>query len=173
MTLQDKLFVENSKSYWIQLSKEVLNNNQMEELVGLFLGKDKRMAQRAAAIVMTLADIESELFAPYMHILIKQLRHNPTETQKRNIVRIVDFVEIPTTLEVEIMNFCFQYLENPKESIAVRAFSMRVLGKLHSKYPEIKEELKTLVEMNLEQNPSPGIVNCGNKILKSLKNKIL
>ena len=173
MTLQDKLFVENSKSYWIQLSKEVLNNNQTEELVGLFLGKDKRIAQRAAAIVMTLADIESELFAPYMHILIKQLHHNPTETQKRNIVRIVDFVEIPTTLEVEIMNFCFQYLENPKESIAVRAFSMRVLGKLYSKYPEIKEELKTFVEMNLEQNPSPGIVNCGNKILKSLKNKIL
>jgi hypothetical protein len=64
-------------------------------------------------------------------------------------VRIVDFVDIPNTLEVEIMNFCFQYLENPKESIAVRAFSMRVLGKLHSKYPEIKEELKTLVEMNL------------------------
>jgi hypothetical protein len=173
LTLQDKLFIENSKSYWIQLSKEVLNENQMEELVGLFLGKDKRMAQRAAAIVMTLADIESELFAPYMHILIKQLRHNPTETQKRNIVRIVDFVEIPTTLEVEIMNFCFQYLENPKESIAVRAFSMRVLGKLHSKYPEIKEELKTLVEMNLDHNPSPGIINCGNKILKSLKNKIL
>ncbi len=99
-----------------------------------------------------------------------QLHHNPTETQKRNVVRIVDFVDIPTTLEVEIMNFCFQYLENSKESIAVRAFSMRVLGKLYTKYPEIKEELKTLIEMNLEQNPSPGIINCGNKILKKLLN---
>ncbi len=88
-------------------------------------------------------------------------------------MRIVDFVEIPTTLEVEIMNFCFQYLENPKESIAVRAFSMKVLGKLYSKYPEIKEELKALVEMNLEQNPSSVILNCGNKILKNLKLKIL
>jgi len=88
-------------------------------------------------------------------------------------VRTIDFVMILPSLEVEAMNYAFQYLENPKESIAVRAFSMRVLGKLYSIYPEIKEELKTLVEMNLEQNPSPGIENCGNKILKSLKNKIL
>lgn len=164
--MQQKLFHENSKSYWIQLSKEILREDKVEEIVALFLGEDKRIAQRAAAIVMTLADIEPQLFAPYMHRLIMQLHHNPTETQKRNIVRIVDFVDIPTTLEVEIMNFCFQYLENTKESIAVRAFSIRVLGKLYFKYPEIKEELKTLIEINLEQNPSPGIINCGNKILK-------
>lgn len=164
--MQQKLFHENSKSYWIQVSKEILSEDKIEEIVTLFLGEDKRIAQRAAAIVMTLADIEPLLFAPYMHRLIMQLHHNPTETQKRNIVRIVDFVDIPMNLEVEIMNFCFQYLENTKESIAVRAFSMRVLGKLYSKYPEIKEELKTLIEMNLEQNPSPGIINCGNKILK-------
>ena len=166
--MKQKLFLENSKSYWIQLSKEILNEEKLEEIVALFLGDDKRVVQRAAAIIMTLADIESQLFAPYMHRLVMHLHHNPTETQKRNIVRIVDFVEVPTNLEVEVMNFCFQYLENPKESIAVRAFSMRVLGKLYTKYPEIKEELKTLVEMNLEQNPSPGIINCGNKILKKI-----
>lgn len=170
MKLKEKLFLENSKSYWIQLSKEILSEDKFEDIVALFLGEDKRVAQRAAAIVMILADIEPLLFAPYMHRLIMQLHHNPTETQKRNIVRIVDFVDIQTTLEVEIMNFCFQYLENPKESIAVRAFSMRVLGKLYSKYPEIKEELKTLIEINLEQNPSPGIINCGNNILKKLLN---
>lgn len=140
--MKQKLFLENSKSYWIQLSKEILSEDKIEEIVALFLEEDKRVAQRAATIVMTLADIEPLLFAPYMHRLIMQLHHNPTETQKRNIVRIVDFVDIPITLEVEIMNFCFQYLENPKESIAVRAFSMRVLGKLYSKYPEIKAELR-------------------------------
>jgi hypothetical protein len=75
---------------------------------------------------------------------------------------------IPPSLEVDAMNYAFQYLENPKESIAVRAFSMKVLGKLYSKYPEIKEELKALVEMNLEQNPSSVILNCGNKILKKI-----
>jgi hypothetical protein len=56
MTLQDKLFVENSKSYGIQLSKEKLIEVKMEEIVALFLGKDKRIAQRAAAIMMTIAE---------------------------------------------------------------------------------------------------------------------
>jgi hypothetical protein len=56
MTLQDKLFVENSKSYGIQLSKEILIEVKMEEIVALFLGKDKRIAQRAAAIMMTIAE---------------------------------------------------------------------------------------------------------------------
>jgi hypothetical protein len=76
-------------------------------------------------------------------------------------------------LEAEAKNYTFQYFENTTEFIAVRDFSMKVLGKLYSKYSKIKEELKTLVEMNLEQNPSPGIVNCGNKMLKNLKLKIL
>jgi hypothetical protein len=56
MTLQQKLCVENSKSYGIQLSKEILIEVKMEEIVALFLGKDKRIAQRAAAIMMTIAE---------------------------------------------------------------------------------------------------------------------
>jgi hypothetical protein len=140
----------------------------MEEIVALFLGKDKRIAQRAAAIMMTIADMSSDIFAPFLNQFAHHLSQKPTETQKRNIVRILDSVMIPPSLEVDAMNYAFQYLENPKESIAVRAFSMKVLGKLYLKYPEIKEELKALVEMNLEQNPSSVIVNCGNKILKKI-----
>ncbi len=56
MTLQQKLCVENSKSYGIQLSKEILIEVKMEEIVALFLGKDKRIVQRAAAIMMTIAE---------------------------------------------------------------------------------------------------------------------
>jgi hypothetical protein len=107
MTLTDKLFVENSKSYWIKISKEVLNNNQTEELVGLFLGKDKRIAQRAAAIIMTIAEMSPDIFAPFLNQLVHHLSQKPTETQKRNIVRTIDFVMIPPSLEVEAMNYAF------------------------------------------------------------------
>lgn len=169
MTLKEKLFIENSKSYWIQLSKEILEYGQLDELMNFFLSEDKRLSQRASAIIMTIADRSPDIFSPYLRQLVAHLGAQPTETQKRNIIRIIDFIDIPEDLEGEILNYTFLYLENLNESIAVRAFSMKVLGTLYKKYPEIKEELQALIEKNLQANPSPGIKNCGNKILKELK----
>jgi hypothetical protein len=47
------------------------------------------------------------------------------------------------------MNICFQYLESPSETVAVKAFSLTILGKLAEKYPEIIPEIKLQVEDQL------------------------
>jgi hypothetical protein len=164
MQLKDKLFVKNNKSYWTILSKEVLENNQLNELIELFLGKDRRIAQRASAIIMTIGEITPDVFGPYLTLLVDQLNHVPTETQKRNIVRILHCIKIPQELEALAMNHCFEYLSRLEESIATRAFAMKVLGNLYKKYPEIESELLSLINLNLESNPSPAIRNCGHKI---------
>lgn len=44
------------------------------------------------------------------------------------------------------MTACFNYIPNPDEAIAVKAFSLTVLENLSKQYPEILPELKTIIE---------------------------
>ena len=47
------------------------------------------------------------------------------------------------------MEICFKYLESPNEAVAIKAFSLTVLGKLAKKYPEIIPEIKLMIEEQL------------------------
>jgi len=41
------------------------------------------------------------------------------------------------------MDICFRCVASPKEAVAVKAFSLTVLGNLAKLYPEILPEIKT------------------------------
>ena len=75
---------------------------------------------------------------------------------KRNVVRVLQNVVIPKKLHGAVMDICFQFLCDPGETIAVRCFSMTVLTNLSKKYPEIKNELRTVLEEALKQKASAG-----------------
>ena len=47
------------------------------------------------------------------------------------------------------MDICFRYVASPKEAVAVKAFSLTVLGNLAKLYPEILPEIKLLIEAQL------------------------
>jgi hypothetical protein len=59
-----------------------LIEDKMEEIVALFLGKDKRIAQRAAAIMMTIADISPDVFAPFLNQSAHHLSQKPNRNAK-------------------------------------------------------------------------------------------
>ena len=47
------------------------------------------------------------------------------------------------------MEICFDYMASPKEAVAVKAFSLSVLGRLAKKYPEIIPEITLLIEQQI------------------------
>jgi hypothetical protein len=65
------------------------------------------------------------------------------------------------------MNTCFEYIENPKEAVAIKAFSLTILSRLAKKYPEIISEIKLLIK---EQAPvqTAAFTSRAKKILKEL-----
>src|SRR5919112_903210 len=66
-----------------------------------------------------------------------------------DIYRLPQHVDIPEKFRGEIMDICFGYLTSPKEALAIKVFSMTVLGNLSKIYPEIIPELKVLIEEQL------------------------
>ena len=76
-------------------------------------------------------------------------------------------IELSEKYHGEIMDLCFKYLESPTEPLAVKVFSIMVLGNLAKIYPEIKSELKLLIEDQLPHQTA-GFKSRAKKVLKIL-----
>ncbi len=73
-------------------------------------------------------------------------KKNLHDAVKRNTIRLLQEVQIPEKYQGDIMNICFDFLISPDEKPAIKAFSLTVLDNLSQIYPEIKPELKTIIE---------------------------
>jgi hypothetical protein len=87
---------------------------------------------------------------------------------KRNTIRILQFIPIPRSLQGHATAICFDLFKNPKEPVAVRVFSMSVLGRIAEDQPELKGELKLLIEDQLPFG-SAGFISRARKVLKQLQ----
>ena len=87
---------------------------------------------------------------------------------KRNVVRLLQFIDIPKKNQRAVVDICFKFFNDKKEPIAVRVFSMTVLAHLTKDIPELKNELVPIIEDELPYG-SAGFISRGRKVLKELK----
>ena len=80
-------------------------------------------------------------------------------------------MDIPEKFQGEIMEICFGYVASQSEPVAVKVFSLTVLGNLAKKYPEIIPEIKVLIDEQLPHQ-SAGFKSRSQKLLKSWENKL-
>ncbi|HLW21081.1 MAG TPA: hypothetical protein VKX33_12185 [Cyclobacteriaceae bacterium] len=140
--------------------------DRFAELFDLFKNGERRIAQRAAWSVSYCAEKFPELIYPYCDELVDYLRMPAIhDSIKRNILRILQDLNIPVALEESLLELCFAILMDKKEAVAIRVFAMQVLANLAKKYPEIKNELNVLIEDELPY-AKPAFVSRGRKILK-------
>jgi hypothetical protein len=137
-------------------------------LMQCFLSNEYRLAQRAAWSVSWAAKKNPLLINRYIRDLVAQLsRKDVHNAVIRNSVRILQQIEIPESLQGELMNNCFNFIESPTTPIAIKAFSLTILFNLSKKYPEIKNELKLIIEERWN-NETAAFKSRGRKILNAL-----
>jgi hypothetical protein len=133
----------------------------------LFLGEDQVLAPRASWVVNYCVEAFPELLLPYLERMLHHLRRPVHDAVKRNTVRAMQFVTLPDDLLGRAADECFRLLASPAEPVGIKACSMSVLESICRREPELKTELKLLLE---EQMPyaSPGFTSRAGKILKNL-----
>ncbi|HTN47033.1 MAG TPA: hypothetical protein VL098_11850 [Flavipsychrobacter sp.] len=168
--LRDEILQEHSKAQTQKIADWVGKDEQrFKELLRLFLHDEYRVVQRAAWIVSKVAEQHQELVEPYLEEIVARMTdENVHVAVRRNATRILQFVTIPESLHGDVMNTCFRFFENPAETIAVRCFSMTVLSNLAKYYPEIKQEIKLVIEDTLENGASAGFKSRAKKTLSDL-----
>jgi hypothetical protein len=66
---------------------------------------------------------------------------------------------------------CFNWLQSPSESVAVKMYSMVILHRISDNIPEIRRELYDIIEIQLYE-ATPGFRSMGGKIMNKLSLKI-
>jgi hypothetical protein len=144
MNIREALLEVHSKAQATKVADHVGDNaERFAELMKCMLGPVYRVSQRAAWPVSLCIERHPELIKPYWSRLAQQLeREDAHAAVRRNVARLLQFVEIPQRYQGRIFDACYDLLADPKETVAVRVFSMTVAAKIAKDEPELMNELR-------------------------------
>jgi hypothetical protein len=135
-------------------------------LMNLFFKGEYRITQRAAWPLSYCVRVHPALIGPYFKPLLDNLARKDIHVAViRNTVRLLQDVDIPKKYHGRVMSTCFEFIQSPETPIAVKAFSLSILGNLSALYPEIRGELKLIIE-ELWEHATPAIRSRAKRILK-------
>ena len=169
MDLRTALLQEHSKAQAAKIAAYIGKDTQrFAQLMELFLHGEYRITQRAAWVVGQCALTHPTLIQPYLAVLISNLREPVHDAVKRNTVRILQHIPIPEALWGELTDICFGFLTDAKTAIAIKVFSMTILLHIAQQMPDLKHELKLVIEEQLPHGSS-GFISRAQKVLKALE----
>jgi hypothetical protein len=147
MNIRDALLEVHSKDQAIKIADFVgTDPARFSELIKLLTGPVYRVSQRAAWPVSVCVERNPELIKPYYNLLIKQLERGDAHVAvRRNVARLLQFVDIPKLYAGRLFEACCRLVDDPKETIAVRVFSMTVAANTAKDSPELLDELRLIV----------------------------
>jgi len=169
MDLRDEILKEHSRKQAQKIADWVGNDKKrFSKLIDLFLHDEYRVVQRSAYPISIISDKHPELAEANIGLMVKRLYDKDTHVAvRRNVIRILQFIEIPKNLHAKVLNFCMQYLQDPNEPIAVRCFSMTVLARLSKQYPALNNEIVQVINSSVK-NPTSGMKVRIRRVLKEL-----
>jgi len=170
MHLRNQLLKEHSKQNCKTIFQWVGSDvSRFNQLFNLFVNDEYRITQRAAWPISYCVIAHPEFIVNKFDQLIKNLQKSHLhDSVKRNTVRLLQAIEIPKEYEGVVMEICFNYVESSTEAVAIKAFSLTILGKLAKKYPEIIPEIKLLISDQLAHQTAAFKVRA-KKLLKEFE----
>ncbi len=168
MDIKKELLKEHSKRQTTKIVNYVGNSPaRFKALVKNFLDGPYRVTQRAAWPLSYCVEEHPNLIKPHLKSILKMLDKKDAHVAvKRNIMRLLQDIEIPKQLYGTLTDKCFTLMD-PKETIAVRVFSMSVLARIAKAEPDLKKELRIVIEDQLPYG-SAGFLSRAKKVLKEI-----
>ncbi len=176
MDLRAEISQEHSKQQTEHIAAWIGGDKKrLAKLMDIFFGDDRELYRRAGWILCYVNDDHPELMQPYLAAMVRKMNEPGMHVAvKRHVIRMLQTQQIPESLQGEVMTVCFDFLADPKETVAVRCFSMSVLDNLSKDYPEIRQELVAILQDQMEQETTAGFRSRAKKILnrKHVNNSI-
>lgn len=170
MNFKEEVLREYSTAHTMHIAELAASSPQnFKQLMKCFVSEEKLLSQRAAWSLGWAVRKNPKLINPYVKDLVRVLqRKNVHASLIRNTVRVLETIDIPEKYHGDVMNACFSFIEDPKMAPAIKAFSLTTLFNLCKVYPEIKQELKLIIEENWDHE-TPAFKSRGRKILAAFE----
>jgi hypothetical protein len=149
MNLEVELLREHSKRQTVRIARWIgPDKRRFRQMMELLLHGDCIVTQRAAWVLSSCYEFHPQLIAPWLPALLKKMREPGVhDALKRNVVRILECIDIPKPLLGTVVSLCFEYLDSVEAPIAVKAYSMSVLQRVAEQEPDLKHELQAAIEL--------------------------
>jgi hypothetical protein len=144
------------------------------QLIGLIHHGKQPIPQRASWVMTAVTDKYPWIIMPYLSEITDRLPGYSSihPSLARNTLRQLAQIDIPEELMGKIFDSCYHFLNDKKQPIAIRVFSMQVLYNISVKEPELQAELKLIIESHLDE-ASAGFANRAGKLLKKLNKQTI
>lgn len=139
-------------------------------LVKLTAGNDARISQCAAWPLGDAGVLHPELAQPHLKQFISLLQEkNRHPAVHRNILRVLEQVDIPESQQAVLLDLCFGFIRNQSLPEAIRAFAITVATNICKPYPELATELILLIKELLTLEQKPAVMVRIKRALKELR----
>ncbi|MDX1685102.1 MAG: hypothetical protein R3275_07685 [Saprospiraceae bacterium] len=138
----------------------------LRDLIQLFSSNDKLIAQRASTTVNHYFSRHTDEITSCMDIFLEAMDRSIHPSIRRNVMRLLQFVDIPEQYRAPILNRAYEYLLNPKTPIAVQVFSLQVIANISQNHQDLKAEL--LSALDIIEQPSCALEARVKRVIKQL-----
>jgi hypothetical protein len=151
MDIRQALTAEHSKRQTIAIVEFIGDDaRRFAELMKIFFAGEYGLTQRAAWPMNYCAERRPELIRPYLPKLLDCLaRDDMHDAVKRNVLRLLQYVEIPRRLAGKVYSHCADLIDDACEPAAVRAFALTVAARIARSEPDLMNELRLVVRKHL------------------------
>lgn len=170
MDIRTQLLVEHSRNNADKIIAYIGDDAlKFSILMDLFFHDEYRVVQRSAHVLSSVVEKNPKIIQPYFEKIIEYIQVDKTPVAvQRNILRLLQFVEVPKRYHGQLIDVCFNFILDSKAAIAVRAFSMFVANNIVENYPEVKTEFLLILE-NMSPDEPPAIKSRLRKLLPQLR----
>ena len=168
MDLVQQLLLEHTKKNTIAIVKYIDNDlGKYSELWKITSEGDPPLPQRAGWVFYTHIDDFPLLFRSIRKKAIEHLSNDIHQAVQRAICKMLYVSELDGDPGI-IVTKCFDLLNDPKITVAVKMYSIRILYRIGKMEPELFPELELSLQANIEYGTA-GLKNISKKILTKIK----
>ena len=142
--------------------------NLFDQLFQWIFSDNHRLAWRCCWIIDTTSEKKSDLLIDRLPDIISGLSATTDSSLKRHFTRILCRYQIPESHQAAVINRCFELLI-PSEPAAVRVNAMQLLFNLSQQLPDLKGELRSVIEGLIDEGGSAGFINRAVKLRNQLQ----
>ena len=146
--------------------------DHLDQLMEIALSGDDSRYWRAAWLADKINEKNPGLMEPHVKPMIERLMVPLDSGRKRHFLKQISLFPTPDEYDGFLMDFCLKTLTSDHEPPAVRVHAMQVLFNLSEKLPDLKPELCTIIENEMEYHPTPGILTRGKKLVVKLTKQL-
>ncbi len=158
----------NSKVDALICAEYIVKNPELLDFLFEIIKKEEHKKNwRAAWILDHVYASKPQLLNGYENRMIQLFMQTKSSSIQRIIGKLLSFSHIKDKADGDFLNKCFELLIAAQTPVAVKVHAMQLIFNISDKYPELKPELKIVIEENIPHN-SVGFKSRANKILKKL-----